>query len=167
MLRTSAALLMLSLGASANAQGLITTQKISAALANELVGESVAECARKGYKVVAVVVDLDGVRQALLRGDGAPIHSMDNAYYKAYTIASLGLGRKEESTKQIQDRMAKAAPTTVPQTQLPNVTYAQGAIAIMANGETIGGLGVSGAPGGQFDEACARAAMAKIKDRMK
>lgn len=167
MSRIAAALLTLSFGIAAHAQGLITTHKISAALANELVGESVAECARKGYKVVAVVVDLDGVRQALLRGDGAPIHSMDNAYYKAYTIASLGLGRKEESTKQIQDRMAKAAPTTVPQTQLPNVTYAQGAIAIMVNGETIGGLGVSGAPGGQFDEACARAAMAKIKDRMK
>ena len=167
MLRTSAALLMLSLGASAHAQGLVTTQKISAALANELVGESVAECARKGYKVVAVVVDLDGVRQAVLRGDGAPIHSMDNAYYKAYTIASLGLSRKEESTKAIVDRMAKAPPTTVPQTPLPNVTYAVGAIAIMANGNTIGGLGVSGAPGGQFDEECARAAMAKVKDRMK
>jgi uncharacterized protein GlcG (DUF336 family) len=150
-----------------HAQGLITTQKLSAALANELVGESVAECARKGYKVVAVVVDLDGVRQALLRGDGAPIHSMDNAYYKAYTVASLGLGRKEESTKAIADRMAKAAPSNVPQTQLPNVTFAQGAIAIMANGNIIGGLGVSGAPGGQFDEACAREAMAKVKDRMK
>jgi len=55
----------------------------------------------------------------------------------------------------------------VPQTQLPNVTYAQGAIAIMAGGTTIGGLGVSGAPGGQFDEECARTALAKIKDRMK
>jgi len=167
MLRTSAALLMLSLGMAAHAQGLITTQKISAALANELVGESVADCARKGYKVVAVVVDLDGVRQAVLRGDGAPIHSMDNAYYKAYTIASLGLSRKEESTKAIVDRMAKAPATTVPQTPLPNVTYAVGAIAIIANGNTIGGLGVSGAPGGQFDEECARAAMAKVKDRMK
>src|SRR5262245_54816295 len=167
MLRTSAALLMLSLGTSVNAQGLITTQKLSAALANELVGESVADCAKKGYKVVAVVVDLDGVRQAVLRGDGAPIHSMDNAYYKAYTIASLGLSRKEETTKQIADRMAKAPPTTVPQTPLPNVTYAQGAIAIMAGGNTIGGLGVSGAPGGQFDEECARAALNKIKDRMK
>ena len=167
MLRTSAALLMLSLGLAAHAQGLITTQKISAALANELVGESVAECARKGYKVVAVVVDLDGVRQAYLRGDGAPIHSVDNAYYKAYSIASLGLSRKEETTKQMADRMAKAAPSNVPQTQLPNVTYAQGAIAIMANGNTIGGLGVSGAPGGQFDEACARVAMDKVKDRMK
>jgi len=151
----------------AQAQGLITTQKLSAALANELVGETVANCAQKGYKVVAVVVDLDGVRQAVLRGDGAPIHSMDNAYYKAYSIASLGLARKEESTKAIADRMAKAAPTTVPQTPLPNVTYAVGGVAIMAGGNTIGGLGVSGAPGGQFDEECARAALAKIKDRMK
>jgi len=151
----------------ANAQGLITTQKLSAALANELVGESVASCAKNGYKVVAVVVDLDGVRQALLRGDGAPIHSMDNAYYKAYTIASLGLARKEETTKQIADRMAKAAPTTVPATPLPNVTYAQGAVAITAGGQTIGGLGVSGAPGGNLDEECARAALAKIKERMK
>jgi uncharacterized protein GlcG (DUF336 family) len=153
--------------AALNAQGLVTTQKLSAQLANELVGESVASCAKNGYKVVAVVVDLDGVRQAVLRGDGAPIHSMDNAYYKAYSIASLGLARKEESTKVIADRMAKAAPTTVPQTPLPNVTYAVGGVAIMAGGNTIGGLGVSGAPGGQFDEECARAALAKIKDRMK
>jgi uncharacterized protein GlcG (DUF336 family) len=149
------------------AQGIITVQKLSAALANELVGESVAQCAKNGYKVVAVVVDLDGVRQAVLRGDGAPVHSMDNAYYKAYSIASIGISRKEETTKQMADRMAKAPATTVPQTPLPNITYAQGGLAIMANGNTIGGLGVSGAPGGQFDEECARAAMAKIKDRMK
>jgi len=167
MSRIAAGLLLLSLGTTLNAQGLITTQKLSAALANELVGESVADCAKKGYKVVAVVVDLDGVRQAFLRGDGAPMHSIDNSYYKAYSIASLGLARKEETTKQMADRMAKAAPSNVPQTQLPNVTYAQGAIAIMSNGETIGGLGVSGAPGGNLDEDCARAALAKVKDRMK
>ncbi|HJY77742.1 MAG TPA: heme-binding protein [Burkholderiales bacterium] len=153
--------------AAVNAQGLVTTHKLSAQLANQLVGDSVANCAKNGYKVVAVVVDLDGVRQALLRGDGAPIHSMDNAYYKAYTIASLGLARKEETTKAIADRMAKAPPSTVPQTPLPNVTYAQGAIAIMSGGQTIGGLGVSGAPGGQFDEECARGALDKIKDKMK
>ena len=167
MLRLSAFSLAMVVAGAAQAQGVITTQKLSAALANELVGESVAQCARNGYKVVAVVVDLDGVRQAVLRGDGAPIHSMDNAYYKAYSIASLGLSRKEETTKQIQDRMAKAAPTTVPQTPLPNVTYAQGAIAIMAGGNTIGGLGVSGAPGGHLDEECARTALNKVKDRMK
>lgn len=151
----------------AQAQGLIQTQKLSAALANELVGESVAQCAQKGYSVVAVVVDLDGVRQALLRGNGAPIHSMDNAFYKAYSAASITLGRKEESTKAVADRMAKAPPSTVPQTPLPNVTYAQGGVTIMAGGVAIGAIGVSGAPGGQFDEECARAALGKIKDRMK
>ncbi len=166
-------LALMSIAASVHAQGVpttpgvVTTQKLSAALANELVGESVRECVQKGYKVVAVVVDLDGVRQALLRGDGAPVHSLDNAFYKAYTLASMGPARNEESTKQIADRLAKAPPSTVPVFPLPNITYAQGAIAIVANGQTIGALGVSGAPGGQFDEECALAAMAKVKDRMK
>ena len=153
--------------ASAQAQGLVTNQKLSAALANELVGNSVAECAKKNYAVTATVVDLDGVRQAVLRGDGAPIHTLDNAFYKAYSSASLTLSRKEESTGAVAERMAKNAPTTVPQTPLPNVTYAAGGVAIMAGGNIIGGLGVSGAPGGQFDEECARAALSKIADRMK
>ena len=167
MLRLSAVALAMVVAGSVQAQGVVTIHKISAALANELVGDSVAQCAKNGYKVWAVVVDLDGVRQAVLRGDGAPIHSQDNAYYKAYTLASMGLARKETSTKQIQDRMAKAAPTTVPSYPLPNITYAQGALAIVANGETIGALGVSGAPGGNFDEDCARFALDKVKDRMK
>ena len=170
MLRISAVLgglALASVSGLAAAQGIIQTERLSAALANEAVGDAVAICAKNGYKVVAVIVDTDGVRQAFLRGDGAPIHSTDNAYYKAYSIASLGSARKEESTKQMADRMAKAAPSTVPQTQLPNVTYAQGGIAIMHNGATIGGFGVSGAPGGNFDEECARGALAKIKDRMK
>jgi len=65
----------------AGAQGLITSQKLSASLANKLVGETVAVCAQKGYAVTAVVVDLDGVRQAVLRGNGAPIHTLDNAFF--------------------------------------------------------------------------------------
>jgi uncharacterized protein GlcG (DUF336 family) len=114
-----------------------------------------------------VVVDLDGTRQALLRGNGAPIHTLDNAFYKAYSSASLTLARKEDSTRAVAERMAKNPATTVPSTPLPNVTYAVGGVAIMAGGKTIGGLGVSGAPGGPIDEDCARAALAKIADRMK
>jgi len=167
MLRLSAFGLAVVIAGAAQAQGVVTTHKISAALANELVGDSVAQCAKNGYKVVAGVVALDGLRQAVLRGDGAPIHSMDNAFYKAYTLASMGSARKETSTKQIQDRMAKAAPSSVPVFPLPNITYAQGALAIMAGAEIIGALGVSGAPGGNFDEDCARFALDKVKDRMK
>ena len=171
MTRALAAVVMIALAlggvTAAQAQGLISVQKLSAPLANELVGETVALCAQKGYAVTAVVVDLEGVRQALLRGNGAPIHTLDNAFYKAYSSASLTLARKEDSTKAVADRMAKNAPSTVPSTPLPNVTYAVGGVAIMAGGKTIGGLGVSGAPGGQFDEECARGALAKIQERMK
>ena len=151
----------------AQAQGLVTMQKLAAPLANELVGDAVAQCAQKGYTVTAVVVDLDGVRQAVLRGNGAPIHTLDNAFYKAYSAASLTLARKEDSTKAVADRMSKNPPTTVPQTPLPNVTYAVGGVTIMASGAAIGAIGVSGAPGGQFDEECARAALTKIQERMK
>ena len=162
-----ATLAVLGISTVASAQGLVTVQRLSAPLANELVGETVAVCAQKGYPVTAVVVDLEGQRQAMLRGNGSPIHSSDNAYYKAYSAASLTLSRKEDSTKAVAERMAKNPATTVPSTPLPNVTYAVGGVAIMAGGKIIGGIGVSGAPGGQFDEECARAALAKIADRMK
>ena len=148
-------------------QGVVNNPRLSAALANELVGETVAICASRGYKVWAVVVNLDGVRQAVLRGDGAPIHSQDNAYYKAYSAASLTLGRNEGSTNEVADRMAKNPPSGVPYSPLPNVTYAVGGVTIKAGGQPIGAIGVSGAPGGALDEACAREAMAKIESRMK
>src|SRR5258705_7182280 len=156
----AAALALTVLGTTAHlsAQGLISTQKLSAALANELVGESVAACAAKGYTVTAVVVDLDGVRQALLRGNGAPIHTLDNAFYKAYSSASLTLARKEDSTKAVADRMAKNPPSTVPTTPLPNVTYAVGGVTIMVDGKAIGGLRISRAPRGAVDAEGAPAA---------
>jgi uncharacterized protein GlcG (DUF336 family) len=47
------------------------------------------------------------------------------------------------------------------------VTYGQGGVTIKVGGQAIGAIGVSGAPGGQFDEACARDALAKIQDRLK
>src|SRR5689334_22578500 len=168
LIKVTLALLFVAGPAVVSAQGIFNRQQLSAALANELVGDTVAICASRGYKVWAVVVNLDGVRIALLRGDGAPIHSQDNAYYKAYAAASLTLGRNEGSTHEIAQRMAKAPPSTIPNTQLPNVTYARGGMAIRSgSGQIIGGLGVSGAPGGNFDEECGNAALDKIKDQLK
>ena len=154
--------------AGALAQGVFNRPQLSAALANELVGDTVAICTSRGYKVWAVVVNTDGVRIALLRGDGAPIHSQDNAYYKAYSAASLTIGRNESSTKELFDRAAKATPSNVPYTQLPNTTFGQGGIVIRnAEKQIISAIGVSGAPGGQLDEACAKEALAKIQDKIK
>ncbi len=54
----------------------------------------------------------------------------------------------------------------MPQTPLPNVTYAVGGVTIMAGGNPIGAIGVSGAPGGPVDEQCARAGIPQSQDRM-
>jgi uncharacterized protein GlcG (DUF336 family) len=174
MLRASNTMIAIALGSTiaaaasaAHAQGVINQPRLSAPLANQVVGDTVAFCAQKKYNVWAVVVDLNGVRQAVLRGNGAAIHSQDNAYYKAYASVSLTLGRNENSTREVAARMAKAPPSTVPNTQLPNITYGVGGIAIKSgSGQIIGGLGVSGAPGGQFDEECGQAALDKIKDQL-
>lgn len=67
---TTAAVFALVIGATtsgSSAQGLVTMQELSAPLANELVGDTVAIYAQRGHTVTEVVVDLDGVRQALTR----------------------------------------------------------------------------------------------------
>src|ERR1700716_2066164 len=163
--RSALAAFLLALPAAADAQGLVKTSRLSAALALEAVGEAVAACARNGYAVSAIVVSIDGVRQAVLRGDGAPVHTLDSAYAKAYTAASLAPVRKEDSTKAIFERLSKNPSTTASLGNLPNVTFTPGGVTVMAAGKPIGGIG--GAPGGNFDDDCARAALDKIKDRMK
>ena len=148
-------------------QGLITKRRLSAALANEAVAVAVATCAKNGYAVTAIVVDLEGVRQAVLRGDGAVVHTLDSAYAKAYSAASLAVVRKDYSTKAIFERVAKNPSTTASLGNLPNITFTPGGITLLAGTEPIGGIGVGGAPGGNFDDDCAQAAIDKIKDRMK
>ena len=164
---TLALMLTASVALPASADGLIGMKRLSATLASEAVTEAVVACAKNGYAVTAVIVTIDGVRQAVLRGDGAAVHTLDSAFAKAYTAASLAPVRKEDSTKAIFERISKNPSTTASLGNLPNVTFTPGGVTIMAGDEPIGGIGVGGAPGGNFDDECARAALAKIKDRMK
>ena len=163
-------LLLLALGGAnvATAQGLIGAKHISSALAHEAVGAAVAACAKSGYAVTAIIVNSDGVRQAMLRGDGAAVHTLDSAYAKAYTAASLAPVRKDDSTKAIAERIAKTpGVSTAGLSSLPFINFTPGGVTILTGAEAIGGIGVGGAPGGNLDDDCARAALALIRDRMK
>jgi Haem-degrading len=80
------------LAAQVQAQGLLPTHRISADLANQAVAAAVAKCASEGYAETAVLVDADGVQQALLRGDRAGAHTLDSAFSKAFTAASFKTG---------------------------------------------------------------------------
>jgi|SRR5579864_2412282 len=147
--------------APAGAQGLLTIHRVPAALANEAVAEAVAHCAGQGYAVSAVLVDADGVREAVLRGDHAGVHTLDSALGKAYTASSF----KDDSGAVAERLMAN--PGAAQLQHVPGLLLVQGGVAIKVGDETVGAIGVAGAPGGNLDEACARAGLDKIKDRLK
>lgn len=159
-------LLSLALGASllaspAFAQGLLTEKRLSSTLASEAVATAVAACAEQGYRVTAVLLDMGGQRQAMLRGDGASLHTLDGAYMKAYASVTY-----REDTGVLQGRL-KDGQMNGFQMKLPNMAVQDGAASIKVDNVAIGALGVSGAPGGDKDTACAKAGIAKIADRMK
>jgi uncharacterized protein GlcG (DUF336 family) len=148
------------------AQGVLTTHRLSAALAAEAVGEAVAACAKQGYKVTAAIVDADGVTQAVLRGDGASMTTLSAAGDKAYTVLMLGAPRNEDSSGAIAQRIGQT-PSAGGLAKLPQVLLLGGAVRIKAGNEAIAAIGVGGAPGGDLDEACAKAGLDKISDRLK
>ena len=145
-----------------HAQGLLPTHRISAELANEAVMAAVAKCASQNYAETAVLVDVDGVRQAVLRGDKAGSHTLDSAYDKAYTAASFKM-----DTNALFERSKTVPGFSNLFTQLPHLMLFGGGIVIKAGDEVVGAIGAAGAPGADLDDACARAGLDKIRDRLK
>jgi uncharacterized protein GlcG (DUF336 family) len=145
----------------AHAEGLVSAKRLSASLAAELVLAAVTACAQKNYHVGAVVLDTSGVQQAALRGDGAAGQNVLNANDKAYTSASFGA-----DTAELVER-AKGGPVSSAFAKVPHLLLNAGGVVIKLGDEVIGAIGVSGAPGGDNDAVCAKAALAQIKDRMK
>src|SRR5580700_10580883 len=129
--------------ATVSAQGLVTTHRISAAVASELVAGAVAACKEQTYNVTATLLDIDGVRQAMLRGDGAGIATLDVSNDKAYTAMTT-----RTDTGVLVER-AKTTPPSQIVLKEPHMLLAQGAIVIKIGEEFVAALGVSGAPGGE------------------
>jgi uncharacterized protein GlcG (DUF336 family) len=138
----------------------LTTHRLPATLAVEAASETVAACARQGYHETAQVVDADGVIIATVRGDGVGAHSLDSALDKAYTAASFKI-----DTIALSER-AKGEDSILPLAKLPQVMFFGGGVPIKLGDETIGAIGAAGAPGAKLDDACARAGLEKIKDRI-
>jgi uncharacterized protein GlcG (DUF336 family) len=149
------------LGTSAAGAQTMQTHRIPAALAIEAASETIAECAKQGYRETAVVLDADGAIIVSVRGDGAGIHTLDSAHDKAYTSVSF-----KNDTIALAQR-AKGEDSIAPLAKLPHVMFFGGGVVIKLGNETIGAIGASGAPGANLDDNCARAGLAKIRDRLK
>jgi uncharacterized protein GlcG (DUF336 family) len=159
---TSISALLILLPIAASAEGLLPTHRIPAELASQAVAEAVAVCTKQGYAETAVLVDADGVRQAVLRGDRAGSHTLDSAFDKAYTAASF-----KSDTGALFERSKTAPGFANLFTQLPHLILLGGGVVIKVGDEVVGAIGAAGAPGANLDEACARAGVDKIRDQLK
>lgn len=155
--------LLLCCSAMAADSHLISTQKLPWQTAEKLASEAVQICAAQGYSVTAAVVDPSGHEQVVIKGDTVPLQSLSVSYRKAYTAFSYGQAFNKDSTSELiaakLDGPSNGALNTVPQ-----VLFIPGGVTLRrANRQVIGGLGVSGAPGGDKDEACAVQAVKKFQ----
>ena len=135
---------------------------ISTALAIEGAQTAIATCLGNGYKVTALIVDSAGVPIALISGDGAAAITQRIAMGKAQSVLKYKMTSGEVAAKASSDAGFMSQLMADPQIGAPR----QGAIPIMVGGASIGAFAVSGAPGGDKDEPCAKAGLAKIQDRL-
>jgi uncharacterized protein GlcG (DUF336 family) len=135
---------------------------ISTALAIEGAQVAIATCLGNTYKVTAMIVDSAGVPIAMISGDGAAAITQRIAMGKAQSVLKYKMSSGEVAAKAASDPAFMAQVVADPLIGTPR----QGAIPIMVSGALVGAFAVSGAPGGDKDEPCAKAGLAKIQDRL-
>jgi uncharacterized protein GlcG (DUF336 family) len=134
-------------------------------LAMEAATEAVRACALSGYLVTATVVDMDGIPQVVLRGDGATVHTGESSFEKAFTVITLGPEFSFDTSSGLFD-LVKTSPYAPRLATVRNVMALPGAVAFKSKGAIVAALGVGGAPGGDKDEVCAHAGVDKIAARI-
>jgi uncharacterized protein GlcG (DUF336 family) len=147
------------LAAPAGAQ-LATHKDLTASIAIAIAQTTIETCKANGYKVSSTVVGRNGEIVAQVRGDDTGPHTIENSFRKAYTARTF-----RSPSGAFEDRY-KADPT-LGVVHLSNVVANRGGLPIVVGDDVIGGAAASGAPGGEKDEACVKAALDKVADQLK
>jgi uncharacterized protein GlcG (DUF336 family) len=140
------------------AQGTFAVKVLTPETALKAAQAALKKCRDSGFQVTVAVVDRMGVTQVLLRDRFAGPHTVDMAAAKAFTAASF----RTDTTA-----LAEATQPGRPQSGIrnrPGVAAVGGGLVIEAGGSLLGAIGVSGAPGGKEDDACAAAGIAAIRE---
>ncbi len=154
----SASLALAQAQAPAQAPAVRTERTMSLDLANRIASATVTACSAGGYNVTAAVVDRAGQLRALHRADNAGPHTIGAAQAKAFTSASA----RNTTTAMMEN--AQKIPAAANVAQIPGFLLLGGGVPVKVGNDTIGAVGVGGAPGGHLDEQCAMTALDKVKD---
>jgi uncharacterized protein GlcG (DUF336 family) len=139
----------------------VSYKVLPAMLAMEAAETAVTTCKGQGFNVSVTIVDRTGTTQVFVAGDGAANLTRDLSRRKAYTSAT-----QRQSTIDFAKRVS--APGAFNPSVFDNqLVTAGGGVPIKAGDEVLGAIAVSGAPGGDKDEVCANAGIAKIADHLK
>jgi len=158
-----AGVLVCGVASSAAAQGLVTQKALSFEMAQTIVQATVERCRADGFRVSVTVVDSAGLVKAFARDENTGPHTIDTSKRKAYTALTF-------ANRWATSLEAAKAWNSVLGSPMPNVegtTGMGGGVPIKVGDVAIGGVGVSGAVGGDKDEICAKAGIAKIAHLLK
>jgi len=151
-------LLAASLPALAAQPDILPVKQIGLELARDIAMASVEACRKDGYNVSAVVIDRAGNLQVAMRDSLAARHTLEIAERKAGMAVMSG-----SDTGEFRASRADIRPEL---NHIDGLIVMDGALPIRAAGSLIGAVGVSGAPGGDKDRACAAAALKKVEERL-
>ena len=136
----------------------LTQKNIGLEAANDIAKMSIEVCRKDGFNVSAVVVDKHGNVRSVMRDDLAAKYTIEIAQRKANMVIMSGIssGTFKGNRADIRQEL----------NHIEGLIVMQGGLPISASGSLIGAIGVSGAPGGEKDDACAAAAIKKITERL-
>jgi len=160
-LAAMAAMAAMGIASHAGAQGVVLVRDVSYDMALVMATTALDHCRKDNFKIGVSVVDRGGHVLVTLRDHGAAHHTVELAQRKAYTSRIFRQSSKDFSQRLRDNPLSAGLGTT------SGVLASIGGIPIKVGNEVIGGIGVSGAPGGERDEACALAGIAKVADQLK
>jgi len=159
-LTVAAALALAIPPALAGDDAIVVYKSLSPEIALEAAQAAMKKCRDNGFQIAVAVVDRFGQPQVMLRDRFAGLPAPDTAARKAYTSLSF---RAATSDLAKSIRSGQLDPGLA---RLPRVAMLAGGLMIETGGTLLGGIGVSGAPGGDKDEECAKAGLDAIRDKL-
>jgi uncharacterized protein GlcG (DUF336 family) len=141
-------------------EALVNFKALTPETALQLAQATLKACRDKGYQVAVAVVDRAGTPQVMLRDRYAGAHTPGTATRKAWTATSFRA-----------DTLSLAEETQAGKPQsgvrfVDNALMLGGGVLVEAAGSMVGAVGVSGAPSGEQDDACAKAGVASIEEKL-
>ncbi|MBI3188270.1 MAG: heme-binding protein [Gammaproteobacteria bacterium] len=144
--------------AQVSAQDVLNVKTVGYELARDVANATLLECRKQGYQVSVVVVDRSGNLQVAVRDELAPRFTLEIAERKANVVIMSGINSGEFSKSRTDIKQEL--------NHIEGLIMMQGGVLIESGGARLGAVGVSGAPGGDKDEACAKFALKKLEERL-